>query len=315
MRPLGFYRGFGFTIASEVPLSGFDALDKSPGQPDVHVRLVEGPKPVLVEGDGHFAFQANDDACFWIRDGRVIDVWLAPAADLTLATDLLQGTAFAILLFQRGRWPVHVSAVSVAGGVWLFSGKSGEGKSTLAAWMRSAHGCTILSDDAGVLSVRENRMYFSPGARNLKLLPDAVAALPATGALSGLSSVGDSEGKLHFRLPRLSRSECLPVLGFVDLATNAGAAPSVSVLQGAAALQATRTALYRPWFGRNLCAPAETLRFCAEASRMMPLYRFERPRDHGRLDESNRLLAATMGLTQADTLPAEVLAQDIVQPV
>jgi hypothetical protein len=294
VRPLGYYRGFGLTVASELPLGGFDAEEGLPGSPDVFVRLQSGPFPVLTEAADHFSFKANEDACFLIRGGRDIDVWLAPDADLTLATDLLQGTAFAALLFQRGEWPVHVSAVHVDGGVWLFSGKSGEGKSTLAAWMNATLGWTILSDDAGVLCIDEGRVWFAPGARNLKLLPDAVDALPAYRAVSGVAASGDSEGKVHFRLSRFPVAGRLPVRGFVDLASTDGGSATVAALRGARALQAVRAALYRPWFGRNLCAPASALKFCADVSRLMPMYCFARPRDYPRIPESNGILAAVI---------------------
>ena len=295
MRSLSYYRGFGLTVASELPLGGFDTDEGLPGSPDVFVRHQSGPFPFLTDASDQFSFKANDDACFRIREGREIEVWLGQDADLTLATDLLLGTAFAVLLFQRGQWPVHVSAIRVDGGVWLFSGKSGEGKSTLAAWMNAAFGWTILSDDAGVLCIDDGQVWFAPGARNLKLLPDALDALPAYRALADDSGKGDSEGKVHFRLSRLPASGRLPVRGFVDLASTAGEPATVAVLQGAGALQAVRSALYRPWFGRNLCTPAATLKFCADVSQLMPIYCFARPRDYRRVLESNGALAAVIG--------------------
>jgi hypothetical protein len=207
----------------------------------------------------------------------------------------LLGTAFAILLFQRGQWPVHVSAVSVGGGVWLFSGQSGEGKSTLAAWLNATRGWTILSDDAGVVSISEGRVWFSPGARNLKLLPDALGQLPAFQSHPDASRRSDTEGKHHFRLSRLALPNRLPVHGFFDLVSSVDGEPAtVTTLQGAGALQAARAALYRPWFGRNLCEPAETLKFCADVSRLMPMFRFARPRDYGRIAEINGLVATLM---------------------
>lgn len=294
MGSFGYFRGFGLSVASELRLDGFDAAHSLSSEPDVFVRFQGSDFPCLTDSEDRFAFKVNEDACFSVRDGCEIDVWVARNADLRLTLDLLLGTAFAVLLFQRGLWPVHVSAVRVEGGVWLFSGESGEGKSTLAAWMNATWGWTILSDDAGVLSLKGGRVWFAPGARNLKLLPDALQALHGYGGLSKTAGTSDAEGKVHFRLPHLPVNDPLPVLGFVDLASTRGSSPTVVGLKGSEALQAVRSALYRPWFGRNLCQPAATLKFCADASQLMPMYRFARPRDYGRIRESNDLMAATM---------------------
>lgn len=240
----------------------------------MHFPSVDSPNP-----REDFEFVVNDSAYFRITQGRQIDLWIGENANAKLVSDSLVGTAFAILMYQRGTWPIHVSAIRAGGGVWLFSGASGEGKSTLAAWLATTHGWSVLSDDAGVLSWFEGRLLFSPGARNLKLLPPSLPLVDQNRA--GENTGADSEGKIHFRLPALPQSGPSPVAGFVSLASaDSHSASRFESLGGWQALQATRASLYRPWFGRNLCSPEAALKFCAELSKAIPIYRFERPRSH-----------------------------------
>jgi hypothetical protein len=62
---------------------------------------------------------------------------------------------FANRLSIEGTVLVHASAVRINGGVYLFCGRSGIGKSTIAQLWLEKSGCTLLNDDRAVVFSRE----------------------------------------------------------------------------------------------------------------------------------------------------------------
>ena len=85
-------------------------------------------------------------ASFEVRDGRSIEVRLAPAANLREVRLYLLGTCFGMLLHQRGILAFHASSIVTPKGAVFFTGPSGIGKSTLLNAMTKL-GYPMLSDD------------------------------------------------------------------------------------------------------------------------------------------------------------------------
>ena len=137
----------------------------------------------------------KDIALFSIQQGNSIryhPVSKVKADSLSLA---LSGVVMAALLFQRGCFIAHGSAVSIAGESILFLGDSGAGKSSLAIALHQ-RGYPILTDDLAGITMREGK-------------PSLVPAFPPNASDSGQchrprAALGRSHSVIQYSKARLS---------------------------------------------------------------------------------------------------------------
>jgi hypothetical protein len=83
----------------------------------------------------------------------------------------------AVMARWQGRETFHAGAVVVGGGAWGVLGDSGDGKSTLLAWLAVHAGQTVLTDD--LLVVDEDHGHGGP--RCVDLVPEAARRLGVEG--------------------------------------------------------------------------------------------------------------------------------------
>ncbi len=152
------YSSFGLTIQSDLQLNGWIEADGVAC--DVAVRIGRIPpelklNPVFeAEADLGVHGQSSSQlflaidgvADYLIADGRLIVIEPRPDSDDDGIRIFLQGSAFGAILYQRGRFPLHASAVATPKGAVLFAGASGSGKSTIAAAMHRL-GYPLVADD------------------------------------------------------------------------------------------------------------------------------------------------------------------------
>lgn len=176
------YSAFGLEIHSEILLPELPFEGAREGDPDVSIRFASFSEPAPATPGGA-RFHAEDGVGylnvprvghFRISEGRRIDIDPNPSANEQQLRLFLLGSAFGVLCHQRGLLPLHANAIVVNGSAFAFAGRSGIGKSTLAAHFHSL-GYPILSDDVCVLSFdEEGRPLAWPGLPRLRLWRDAV---------------------------------------------------------------------------------------------------------------------------------------------
>ncbi len=117
-------------------------------------------------------------------DGKTAEIWIARpgrgrASPPLFFLDLL---LFACALARRRGAIVHAAAVKRGGGVFLFPGPEGCGKSTWSALAGAVPGCEVLGEDKVIVRAREGGfcVYGSPWN------PRAEYRSPAGGALRGI---------------------------------------------------------------------------------------------------------------------------------
>lgn len=152
------YKAFGLKILSELPLPelielGDNDQNKST---DVLIKLDnnflkfwnnytnEGRK--LVVSNNLVMFEVPETAIFCIENGVNILVSPMSGSDFDKIRLYILGTCMGVLLMQRKIIPLHGSAVVIDKKAYAIIGKSGMGKSTLAAAFLSK-GYQLLSDD------------------------------------------------------------------------------------------------------------------------------------------------------------------------
>lgn len=182
---VGRFKIAGLSVRSEVLFDGICAPSDDALPADVTIRQGHVP-PLLAEASSSGpTWQIADDtflllipgvARFLITAGT--DVIFQPDAGVSVQ-DLaifLIGTAFAILLHQRGAIVLHASAVRVDGKAVLFCGPSGAGKSTLAVALAD-RGYAVVADDFCTLSTAaDGSLFVHPDGRQLKLWAEVIDA-------------------------------------------------------------------------------------------------------------------------------------------
>jgi hypothetical protein len=180
------YRISGLAVASQLELPG--AIDAPAGGhgPDITVRLQ--PAPEALEGGvaggpnwemagERVLLRVPRLARILIEDGRHIGVELAPGATERDASIFVLGTAFGILLHQRGVTVLHGAAVARDGVAMAICGSSGAGKSTLATALCGA-GFEFVADDICALGLdHDGRPVVLPDGRQLKLWRESIDKL------------------------------------------------------------------------------------------------------------------------------------------
>lgn len=176
----------GLSVSSELELPGAIPQPGSTTAADVSVRRAVVPATLGDNAesgpnwdmDGEtFLLRVPRLARLLITRGREIAIELEPGATEHDASAYVLGTAFGILLHQRGALVLHGAAVARNGEAIAICGHSGAGKSTLAAAL-CRDGATFVTDDICAISFNDNRRPFVlPDGRRLKLWQETIEKL------------------------------------------------------------------------------------------------------------------------------------------
>ena len=174
------YRAHGLRIRSALALP-FDPLsdtEATEGTADVTVRFgpVPGTLPAgagrLVRTDmwqarpGVFLMQMEGVARYLIADGRDVRIEPLGGGHADIASFLVG--MWAVLLQQRGVATLHAAAVRTPAGAVLLLGRSGSGKSSLAAALVE-RGHALLADDVTGLMLRDGQVVALPSFASMRL--------------------------------------------------------------------------------------------------------------------------------------------------
>ena len=242
--------------------------------------------------DGHF-LHWNSAGRFTVRGGREIIVDALPGVESDLLRLPLLGTVLATALHQRGLLILHGSAVMIDGGVVVFAGSSGQGKSTMtAALQRRGH--QLVTDDIVAIEFDQNQCpRVWPSFSRIKLWPDAISALgfdpedhPKINSwVEKRSYHPDSDFSLN-AVP-------LRAIYFLERGEL-----GIEPLSGQAALLEMLRNTYLSAFGRSMLGDTEArqLQQCVHIVRQVPLHILRRPRDLALLPSVADLVEETLPL-------------------
>lgn len=215
---------------------------------------------------------------FFIDNGREITVFPLPKIEERLIRLPLLGAALAVLLYQRGKFVLHGSAVEVGGEAVVFVGDKGYGKSTMAA-MLCRRGHRLLADDTVAIDIdTTNRHLVLPGFPQVKLYPDAVVAASGRDP-DTLEEIASNVSKRSLK-PENFCTETLP-LGAVYVLGH-GTDVRISQIEPQEALRFLIVNSYMARFSSKWLQSgiaASNLQHCADVVNQTPVYLLERPRD------------------------------------
>jgi hypothetical protein len=225
-----------------------------------------------VARDGTCRFGVPDVANYLIdAPGRSVTIAPARGPHTPAVGVFLLGTIFGILCHKRGLLPLHASCVSIGGGAVAFAGRSGVGKSTLAAEFFS-RGNTVLADDVTVVDPDgPGGLVVWPAFPRLRLWHDAVTHFELP--LEGLERDRQELTRYLVRMDRVFGTEPRPLAAVYLLRHTAHARhESIFRLRGLQAVKELNAVVYRGRVGRALGENKRQMiavnRLCAE----VPMY-------------------------------------------
>ena len=198
------YRIAGMALDSSVPL--LEVLNAAGDEPECILRWMPSQNFAMVAVQSfHHWLDARDEPWVWFfRQESGYRLRFRDLADFLISTDageihcyplpevpvetvrhLFLDQVLPLVLSRRGRIVLHASAIATANGALAFMGKSGQGKSTLAAHF-ARNRFSIVCDDAMVLMEQAGENMVVPSYPSIRLWPDTLSALfdaptPTTG--------------------------------------------------------------------------------------------------------------------------------------
>jgi hypothetical protein len=278
------YRIFGLRIKSDFDLRLLPTVSE-PGDADVMIRRgevsahgIESPRltrALTQVADDCVWFDVPDIARFWIEEGREVLVHPYREADERSILLHLLGSALGAVLHQRGLLALHANAVLVGGGVVLFAGASGAGKSTAAAAMLE-RGFEVLADDVSAINAAGE---FVGGIPRLKLWKDVLGLLDTP--LEGLEQIRPQVDKYHLPLNSAGEEQArIPVKALYVIKTANELEPDhfdLNHLEGTAKFKTLRKQTYRANFMRGLGLKPQHMKLCATLAARTPIAHIVRP--------------------------------------
>jgi hypothetical protein len=202
---------------------------------------------------GIFRLAVPGVASYRVEEGRRIFITPLPDVPAEGLRLFLLGSVMGALLYQRGLFPLHGSAVETRWGAMIFVGVQGAGKSTLAAdFLRQDY--RLLSDDVCAVSATPEGLQVLPAIPHIRLCADAFQRFG--------SPPGARFDEDKFVVP-MGEGYCphpVPLKAIHILADKESGALEFEVLRGFDRVQRLLENLYRPHFLKNQITQSDLMR-------------------------------------------------------
>jgi hypothetical protein len=304
------YRLFGLNLRSEIPFEELtqDAISTSP-PPDITLfqgdieECLQGAHtklPFMQFSETAAQVHVQGMARYRVSNGREIVFDPGPArtdpqphSPGDLKAHLL-GSAMGILIHQRADLPLHVSLSESPSGVIAFTGESGAGKSTAAAWLWRTHDWPLLSDDVAVVKAHSDPISLRFGPPRIKLWNDALVKMRIDP--NRLKRDTAREQKFHLASKRSkTERQTKRLAALVLLSKTQNREPFLERVRGAEAFTVAMSAVYRPRIGNFIRGQHAIAADIAKLINEIEIYRFHRPWDLDRLDQSLKPIIELFG--------------------
>lgn len=246
------YKAFGLVIKSEFEIP---ELVKHEGFPDVEIVLGKTPdelSKITKQGvkyqatNNEFLLEVDNIAKYYVKEGNKIIVELLKERVDREVNLFLLGSAFGALFLQRGLLPIHGSTIKFGNSATIFTGLSGVGKSSLAAYYVSA-GFHALADD---ISVVNEYLEVAPGFPNMKIWNDVLQKLEISS--KSLKEIRPNIKKFQVPIDNNYYNESLLLKNIVILSTKNSPGFEFEEITGIKKFNAIKNNTYRYRFVQGL---------------------------------------------------------------
>ncbi len=281
----GVYVFGGITLVSEIALPELPLVQHQDTKPHpVHIRLgdVPGHSPQAVEIDPdcfatptYYWLRIPGIGCYLVTNGEEIIVCPEPGARPLDVRAYLLGTGFVALCQQRHLLPLHASAVSTGKGVVAFLARSGQGKSSLAAYL-AQRGFSVLADDVCLIdSASSGSALVIPTAPWLKLWRNSLEHLGKR--VDGLERVFSEDDKYRLPLSNTPSPEPIGRLVFLETNPNQASATEMQELSAVEAIPLLMDLTHQAYVLQATGQLAQSFLRCSRVSSQASAYRLIRP--------------------------------------
>ena len=278
------YRIAGQEIYFSCPVPELESYEAAGAEREVAALPIDGASTLISRMTGLVGSEMRRVETWSAPPGTLLkveggsDVYLPPGGEAIVRVDetrevtaldreILLGPALVLALALRGVWCLHASAAVFGGHTFVFLGESGQGKSTLAAYLSGERKWRLVADDILPVTIGPAGMVAWPHFPQRKL---SMQAQPGT------------------RLPKWLPVDRICVLSPVDKS----ALPDLLLLPSRQAAQT----LVSHTAGARLFDPsllAAHLAFCAEAASQILVYKLGYPHNRDTLSKVELMLEIT----------------------
>lgn len=279
------YSVYGLRIHTEIACPGLPADPEPDEEPDVTIRLlppVPDPSECLENGyyevrPGVFRLLIKGVGRYLVEEGRRISVEPIEGSSEDEVRLFLMGSVIGALLYQRGLFPLHGSAVETQWGAMIFVGPQGVGKSTLAAQF-FRRGYRLLSDDVCAVTTSSGRLKVLPALAQFRLCADAYERLDPRQEARFLVD--------KFVIP-MNEGYCpdpAPLKAVHVLADQEEGGPQFELLRGFDRVERLLENLYRPQFLKGQETQSDLMRLAGQIAQQANIVTVSRKRDPETID-------------------------------
>lgn len=274
------YLAYGLRIHTDLECPELRSHFIETENPDVTVQLLPASTEELdsLETSGYevqprvFRMHVPGVAQYRVEDGSRILITPFPNAQAEELRLFLLGSAMGALLYQRGLFPLHGSAVETSWGAMVFVGAQGAGKSTLAAEFHRK-GYRLLSDDVCAVESTPEGLRILPALVQFRLCSDAYERLGAPkGARFSVDKFVVPMGEGYCTHP-------LPLRAIHILSDHDSSTPKFEVLHGFDRVQRLLENLYRPHFLKGQNTQGDLMRMAGLIAKKATMVSVKRRRD------------------------------------
>jgi hypothetical protein len=303
MTPLCDFWYYGLRLRTDLPLTGLPRWSGEAGPADIEVLHGHVPERLHFPtwSNQELAVGTDNAALMTLRNvGRLIagggttariSLCNADVSMLDVEGYLLAKVA-GVLLHQRGVLLLHASSIVLGGQAVAFTGRSGAGKSTIAASL-VRNGKRLLNDD--ITAIRfgpDDSPAAIPGSPHLRLRDDAAATIGISAA--ALHPQRSADGKRVWRRV-LEETSTVPLAAVFRLATDPlCTTPHLELLRGTRAILPMGDVLYRFPLARRLGRTSSLAKQMLKMAQVIPIYRLTRPQHADTLPEILDLVQSTV---------------------
>jgi hypothetical protein len=213
-------------------------------------------------------------AQYLVEDGTRISITPLAGSSPDEVRLFLLGAAMSAILYQRGLFALHGSAVETRWGAMVFVGAPGAGKSTLAAEFHH-RGYRVLSDDICAVATTPEGLQVLPALARFRLCADAY------------DRIGRPEGA-HFDVDKflvpMNGGYCphpAPLRAIHILTDQEAGDPEFQVLRGFSRLERLLENLYRPQYLKGQSTQVDLMRLAGLVAQQATIATVSRRRDPG----------------------------------
>jgi len=283
--PLYQYWAYGLRIQANMDCPELPSVSGETGNPDVTIRLLPPSANALESLEngyyevqpGVFRLAVPGVAQYRVEEGRRIFIAPLPDVPVEKLRLFLLGSAMGALLYQRGLFPLHGSAVETLWGAMIFVGAQGAGKSTLAAQFYRK-GYRMLSDDVCAVADMPEGLQILPALAHFRLCADAYERL------------GNSPG-VRFDVDKyvvpMGEGYCphpAPLRAIHILVDHDSSTPEFEVLCGFDRVQRVLENLYRPHYLKGQGTQSDLMRMAGLIAQRTTIAAVIRRRDPDAID-------------------------------